>query len=847
MNFKILGAILRKDVQSLLPLVLLTTLLFAGDVLITRLELLPLWTSFRMPVLLLVSAVLILSVFQLDAPVSMVDDWLCRPVPRKELLTAKLMLLFSAIYLSRAITMFFSDLALGFSLMESLQEAVLLQDRLFQLVLPIVLLTAVITQSLVQGIAVLIALFVCVFMIPTPLVQAPGPLRPGIGDALMTSAGLAWLALFPAKAVSVLLVAFGFWLVYWRRSILKARIVLVLTSCVIPFFVVLPMWLLPWNSVSGLQTTLARADSASQETTKRIELRSPRACFPATRIGNLASDAAFNAARQYSGLALWTNEDLRDSGPDSVTFLTGIEAGALPPDWRAKLNYVQADYYTSGTGPAYSLRPARYITDNAGGSSLSHAWVLPGSAVQDLAARDASLELSYSLALLEPRQFSVPADGKRHELPGLGYCSAAMNAPANSIDVDCFIAFRQPAQISAELNQIPASRVYAVADFAPAWLQWAHSERVRLSIGSPRLAAHDTITVTAWETAAYLDKSLTLPGILGADTTTCPLPTADGNGFQKARWGDSAPHEISSISVDAGVQLEVLDFGGAGSPILLLPGLGATGHSYDDLAPQLARNHRVVAVTRRGTGGSSKPDFGFDTPRLAQDVLQVMDAMGFDKVLLVGSSIAGEELTWLGGHHPERFNGLVYLDAAYDRSGDSARADRKRMRELGGLLPPEPPIPPAALVNYEAMTKFLAERGHEHYPEGELIALFRANSPFLAGTPSIDARTQQAITAAIQAPDYAAVKIPALAIYAFEDPNAPLPPWYDPNDKQLLANLAEHARIVDSVKRESIELFRRNVDKGQVMEMQDASHYLIQSNQREVLEAIERFVASSFR
>ena len=118
------------------------------------------------------------------------------------------------------------------------------------------------------------------------------------------------------------------------------------------------------------------------------------------------------------------------------------------------------------------------------------------------------------------------------------------------------------------------------------------------------------------------------------------------------------------------MQLEVLDFGGEGSPILLLPGLGATAHSFDELAPLLARKHRVVAMTRRGAGDSSKPDFGFDTPRLAQDVLQVMDAMKLDKVLLVGHSIAGDELTWLGGHHPERFSGLVYLDAAYDRSGD---------------------------------------------------------------------------------------------------------------------------------------------------------------------------------
>ena len=144
---------------------------------------------------------------------------------------------------------------------------------------------------------------------------------------------------------------------------------------------------------------------------------------------------------------------------------------------------------------------------------------------------------------------------------------------------------------------------------------------MQLAISSPRLAKHESITVTAWEAAGTLQKSLTVPGILGAATETCPLPTTDGERFQASRWRDAAPHEAQSISVDAGVQLEVLDFGGSGSPILLLPGLGATAHSFDELAPLLAQKHRVVAMTRRGTGYSSKPDFGFDTPRLAQDVL----------------------------------------------------------------------------------------------------------------------------------------------------------------------------------------------------------------------------------
>ena len=216
------------------------------------------------------------------------------------------------------------------------------------------------------------------------------------------------------------------------------------------------------------------------------------------------------------------------------------------------------------------------------------------------------------------------------------------------------------------------------------------------------------------------------------------------------------------------MQLEVLDFGGNGSPVLLLPGLGATAHSYDELAPLLARQHRVVAMTRRGTGYSSKPDFGFDTPRLAQDVLQVMDAMQLQKVLLVGHSIAGDELTWLGGHHPERFTGLVYLDAAYDRSRRSRCAEpRCGCASSPASCRRNRPSRPQALLE---LRRDDAAAGSSAVtcgcPEGELIAFLRMDDPTLAGSPTSMARTQQAIAAAIEAPDYAAVKIPALAIYA---------------------------------------------------------------------------------
>ena len=835
MNLQILGAILKKDLRSLLPLLTLTALLFLFDAIVVRLDLLPLWSTWGNPVLLVAFVVVIFSVFQLDSPASLTEDWLCRPLRKRELLGAKVVLVLAVIYLPHAIGTVIADVSRGFPAPEVLLDSVLLPDDLFLFLMPLLMFIAIITRTFVQAFGVLFAIFVCVFVIPTPFVRPPDPLDLAIYEELVTS-GMIWLSTLPARLASLALVLAGFWLVYWRRNLALARALMFITVGVTVFLFVLPMGLMPWNSTFALQ---AASGPAPPVDAARITLNSTRACFPAATLAGQSTDAVFVAAR--GGLRQWDEEQLHDIDPDSVAFLTAIEARGLPLDWRVKLNYARADY-SSGGVPLESLRPVSFITDHQGGGALAHSWILPESMLRKLRGEQAQLKLTYWLTLLKPHEYSVPTDGKRHTLPGIGWCSAKVDEPGNRIHVDCFSAITHPAQISAQLNDIPASRVYDSVNFAPDWAQQPYSHRAELAIGAIDLAKHDTITVTGWEAAGSINESLTLPGILGADTDTCPLPT-ERQDIQQARWRDSASHEVHSIRVDQGVQLEVLDFGGSGSPLLLLPGLGATAHSFDELAPLLARQHRVIAMTRRGTGYSSKPDFGFETPRLAKDVLQVMDAMRLEKPILVGHSIAGDELTWLGAHHADRIAALIYLDAAYDRSGDRKAPAAVRLRELNRLLPPEPPIPPQALLNFAAMSTMLLEREHLRLPEGELIAFRRVNDPVFAGVPNIDGRVMQAIAAGIEAPDYAAVKIPALAIYAFENPDKPLPPWYDANDRELAATLAERSRLMDGLKRRSIELFTRNVEKGQVLEMQNASHYLIQSNPQEVLEAIEKFAA----
>src|SRR5262245_6327307 len=104
--FGIVGTVLRKDTLSLLPLILLAVFVQVFDIVVTRLDLIP-QLVVQMPFIWFFASILmIFSVLQLDSPVSLVDDWLCRPLPKRALLLAKVILLLAVLYGARALATF---------------------------------------------------------------------------------------------------------------------------------------------------------------------------------------------------------------------------------------------------------------------------------------------------------------------------------------------------------------------------------------------------------------------------------------------------------------------------------------------------------------------------------------------------------------------------------------------------------------------------------------------------------------------------------------------------------------------------------------------------------------------
>ena len=74
---------------------------------------------------------------------------------------------------------------------------------------------------------------------------------------------------------------------------------------------------------------------------------------------------------------------------------------------------------------------------------------------------------------------------------------------------------------------------------------------------------------------------------------------------QKKAWEDRSKHTVRFVTVAPNVQLEVLDWGGSGQPVVLLTGYGNSAHVFDEFAEKLSETNHVYGITRRGFGMSS--------------------------------------------------------------------------------------------------------------------------------------------------------------------------------------------------------------------------------------------------
>jgi haloacetate dehalogenase len=108
-------------------------------------------------------------------------------------------------------------------------------------------------------------------------------------------------------------------------------------------------------------------------------------------------------------------------------------------------------------------------------------------------------------------------------------------------------------------------------------------------------------------------------------------------------------------------------YGGNGPPLLLMHGNPFTHASWHKFAPKLAQDFTVVCTDLRGYGDSEKPPGGADHSgysfrAMAQDQVEVMAALGFDRFMAAGHDRGARVLARMTLDHPDKVAKAAILD-----------------------------------------------------------------------------------------------------------------------------------------------------------------------------------------
>jgi pimeloyl-ACP methyl ester carboxylesterase len=301
-----------------------------------------------------------------------------------------------------------------------------------------------------------------------------------------------------------------------------------------------------------------------------------------------------------------------------------------------------------------------------------------------------------------------------------------------------------------------------------------------------------------------------------------------------APWVDPSPHRSAFITVN-GLQAHLLDWGGTGAPVLLLPGFGNTAHIFDDFAPRLTDQYHIRALTRRGHGQSDLPAAAYDTMTLVEDIHQTLDHLQIAQVHLIGHSMAGAEMTCLASAYPQRIASVVYLDAAYDFTTVQSAWQ-------GDPVPPPPPPSEHDRASFAALAAYYRQQFGfwTSAQEADLRAVYEWGPDGL-----LRFRMSQSVSQALRAgyeairPTYSQLQCPSLAIYAVYDRY----PWL-PADAEATLREQAQAFLDQSVKawqRQEMARFQQECPDGQTLELPGANHFCFIDRREVVVSAIKHF------
>ncbi len=142
----------------------------------------------------------------------------------------------------------------------------------------------------------------------------------------------------------------------------------------------------------------------------------------------------------------------------------------------------------------------------------------------------------------------------------------------------------------------------------------------------------------------------------------------------------AAAQPLDKFMTVNGLQIHYLDWGNAGAqPLILLHGIARVAHTFDHVAPHLAKSYRVIAVDMRGHGDSGwHPDGAYLVEDYTSDIEVLIEQLSLRDVVLWGASTGGRVVQLVAGRHPEWVSSVIVEDVGPERPAaiSNRRGDR---------------------------------------------------------------------------------------------------------------------------------------------------------------------------
>jgi pimeloyl-ACP methyl ester carboxylesterase len=121
---------------------------------------------------------------------------------------------------------------------------------------------------------------------------------------------------------------------------------------------------------------------------------------------------------------------------------------------------------------------------------------------------------------------------------------------------------------------------------------------------------------------------------------------------------------------------------GAGTPIILVHGVGADLEMWEPVAERLAPRHDVVRYDMLGHGDSAKPPAPYRLDDFVGQLRRLADELDLRKLVLAGFSMGGLVAQGFALSAPDRVERLILLNTVFDRSPQERAAVEGRVREV---------------------------------------------------------------------------------------------------------------------------------------------------------------------